>query len=337
MNTVITKISDIKLNPSNPRTIKDAKFKKLVESIKEFPQMLEIRPIVVNDDMVVLGGNMRLKACTEAGLKEVPVINAGDLTEEQQKEFIIKDNVWFGEWDLEMLQKEWDENKLAQWGLDDLKFIEANDGLEQDDHDISWVNEIETDIQLGDIFTLSNGESTHKLICGSATEDETFEKLLGEEKASMVFTDPPYLMNFQGGMSGDGTKNERHEVIMNDNLSKDEWDHEFRWAKGVHNDVIDDIPPLPSVWDIDRTKVNDLHPTMKPVELIARMIMNSSRRGEIVLDLFLWSWTTMVASHQLKRNCYWIELDPKYCQTIIDRMKKYDSTLKITRNWKPYG
>ena len=93
MQTTLTKISAIKPNPNNPRIIKDDKFAKLVTSIKEFPKMLELRPIVVNDDMIVLGGNMRLKACKEAGLKEVPVIKASELTEAEQREFIIKDNV----------------------------------------------------------------------------------------------------------------------------------------------------------------------------------------------------------------------------------------------------
>ena len=93
MNIITTKLTDIKSNPNNPRIIKDDKFKKLVASIKEFPQMLSLRPIVVNDDMIVLGGNMRLKACKEAGLKEVPVIKASDLNEEQQKAFnqLVKD------------------------------------------------------------------------------------------------------------------------------------------------------------------------------------------------------------------------------------------------------
>ena len=101
MKVQTVKISEVKSNPNNPRLIKDEKFAKLVKSIKEFPEMLELRPIVVNSDMVVLGGNMRLKACKEAGLKEVPIIKADDLTDEQQKEFIIKDNVGFGEWDCE--------------------------------------------------------------------------------------------------------------------------------------------------------------------------------------------------------------------------------------------
>jgi hypothetical protein len=117
MNATHIPIKDIKSNPNNPRIIKDDKFKKLVQSIIDFPRMLEIRPIVVNDEMVVLGGNMRLKACKEAGLKEIPVIKASDLTPEQQVEFIIKDNVGFGEWDWAMLANEWDYKELDDWGL----------------------------------------------------------------------------------------------------------------------------------------------------------------------------------------------------------------------------
>jgi len=108
------KISKVKLNPNNPRLIKDEKFKKLVNSIKELPEMLEIRPIVVNSDMIVLGGNMRLKACKEAGLKEVYIIVADNLTEEQQREFLIKDNTSGGEWDWDMLANEWDNEKLNE-------------------------------------------------------------------------------------------------------------------------------------------------------------------------------------------------------------------------------
>ena len=118
LNTEIVQINRITPNPSNPRVIKDEKFKKLVQSIKDFPQMLEIRPIVVNDDMVVLGGNMRLRACQDAGLKEIPIIKASSLTPEQQKEFIIKDNVGFGEWDWAMLANDFEVEELENWGLD---------------------------------------------------------------------------------------------------------------------------------------------------------------------------------------------------------------------------
>jgi hypothetical protein len=113
----VVKISEVKLNPNNPRLIKDDKFKKLVQSIKDFPEMLNIRPIVVNQDMIILGGNMRYKACKEAGLKEIPIIKT-DLTEEQQREFLIKDNTSGGEWDWEVLANEWDSEQLEDWGLD---------------------------------------------------------------------------------------------------------------------------------------------------------------------------------------------------------------------------
>jgi hypothetical protein len=111
-------IGKLKPNPENPRVVKDNKFKQLVKSIQEFPQMLEIRPIVVNADMVVLGGNMRLKACKDAGLTEIPTIIVDDFTPEQEKEFIIKDNLGYGEWDFTTLQLEWDMEKLQDWGLD---------------------------------------------------------------------------------------------------------------------------------------------------------------------------------------------------------------------------
>ena len=118
MKTLTVPINEVKSNPNNPRIIKDDKFKKLVASIKELPQMLELRPIVVNEDMIVLGGNMRLKACKEAGLKEIPIIKASELNEEQQRAFIIKDNVGFGEWDWDALANEWDAEQLEEWGLD---------------------------------------------------------------------------------------------------------------------------------------------------------------------------------------------------------------------------
>jgi ParB-like chromosome segregation protein Spo0J len=115
--TTELKITQIKVNPNNPRLIKDDKFRKLVKSIQEFPEMLNIRPIVVNTDMVILGGNMRYKACVEAGLKTIPVIVV-DLSEDKQKEFLIKDNVSGGEWDWDMLANEWNTEELKEWGLD---------------------------------------------------------------------------------------------------------------------------------------------------------------------------------------------------------------------------
>lgn len=132
MKTIKVKISDIKLNPNNPRLIKDDKFAKLVKSVQEFPEMLEIRPIVVNTDMVVLGGNMRLKACKEAKIKELTVIVVDNLTEEQQREFLIKDNVSGGEWDWNILANEWDAEQLTEWGLD-IPDFSIEEELEQKD------------------------------------------------------------------------------------------------------------------------------------------------------------------------------------------------------------
>ena len=134
----LVKISKVKPNETNPRFIKDNKFKKLVKSIKEFPEMLKLRPIVVNKDMVVLGGNMRLKACKEAGLKDVWILKADDLTEEQQKEFIVKDNVGFGEWDWDILANEWNSVQLEDWGMD------------------NWQNM--DDIETSDEFSLPDGD-----------------------------------------------------------------------------------------------------------------------------------------------------------------------------------
>jgi hypothetical protein len=126
------KINLIKPNPNNPRIIKDDKFKKLVQSIKDFPQMLELRPIVIDENNIVLGGNMRLKACQELGLKDVPTIYAKDLTEEQKKEFIIKDNVGFGEWNWDDLANDWEVKQLTDWGLDLPIFFNDSDELGTD-------------------------------------------------------------------------------------------------------------------------------------------------------------------------------------------------------------
>jgi ParB-like chromosome segregation protein Spo0J len=144
MQSIKTKISEVKLNPNNPRLIKDDNFKKLVQSIKDFPEMLDIRPIVVNADMVILGGNMRFKACKEAGLKEVPIIIADNLTEEQQREFLIKDNVSGGEWDFEMLGNEWNVEQLEEWGLE-VPNYDSPEPIEESGYDLSqkWFLNIE--------------------------------------------------------------------------------------------------------------------------------------------------------------------------------------------------
>lgn len=142
MKTEKISIKKIKKNPQNPRLIKDHKFYKLVESIKNFPEMLKIRPIVVNEKMVVLGGNMRLRACQEAKLKEVYIIQASELNEKQQEEFIIKDNVAFGEWDWDMVANEWDAKKLNEWALDVPYFNEKLEKPYEDEPEITITEEI---------------------------------------------------------------------------------------------------------------------------------------------------------------------------------------------------
>lgn len=133
MKSIKVKISAIKNNPDNPRLIKDDNFKKLVQSIKDFPEMMEIRPIVVNKKMIILGGNMRFRAAQEAGLKTIPIIVV-NLSKDREREFIVKDNISGGDWDWDELANSWDTVKLEEWGLDIPKFDEVeNDEIEPDE------------------------------------------------------------------------------------------------------------------------------------------------------------------------------------------------------------
>jgi len=373
----VVKINSVKLNPNNPRIIKDDKFKKLVKSIKDFPEMLNIRPIVVNQDMIILGGNMRYKACKEAGLKEVPII-VTDLSEEKQREFLIKDNTSGGEWDWEVLANEWNAQELEEWGLDvpDLQIPEILEA-EEDDYEIP--NELQTDIVLGDLFEI--GE--HRLLCGDSTCSDTVAKLMNGSKADMVFTDPPYNIDYQGvkdkrdKIANDKMSDEDFTKFLYDalNINSDtfyvccswQYSHLFRKAledlqKPVKSFIVwDKINPAQhldkyfkqheiilyhgkfggqktlrgDIWQTKRQK-NTLHPTMKPIELI-EMALNDNLDKINIYDAFLGSGSTMVASHQLKRKCYGMELDPKYCQVIIDRMKKLDPTLVVKRNGVEYA
>jgi len=398
------KISDIKPNPKNPRIIKDDKFKKLVISITEFPQMLEKRPLICFTDIdgkyVVIGGNMRLKAAKEAGLKELPILLADDWTEEQKNEFIIKDNVGFGEWNWDELAEDWDTIKLEAWGLDvpESKILDA----EEDDFDVPEGG-IETDIVLGDLFEI--GE--HRLLCGDSTCSDTVAKLMDGEKANMVFTDPPYGVSFVGikgtmyqkgkkkgvdsnkQIKGDELRGEGISDIFNDSISNAylfsvksvafyiffainkseetikglsniglEIRNWLIWDKGnvgFHAMGAQYKPNYESflycfkegdppswigsqqqqtIWRHSLERLG-LHPTMKPITLISQAIGNHN--CNLLLDLFLGSGSTMVASHQLNRKCYGMELDPKYCQVIINRMIALDPSIKIKRNGIDYG
>lgn len=170
----VVPISSVKENPGNPRIIKDDKFKKLVKSIQEFPQMLEIRPIVVNDEMVILGGNMRLKACKEAGLKKIPIIKASSLTPEQQKEFIIKDNINFGSWEWESLANEWNQESLLNWGFEPWQFgdIEYNSEPPTVVQNIEELEKIKEQRRVGNESVVEKTDTEKYLVIVFSTRDE---------------------------------------------------------------------------------------------------------------------------------------------------------------------
>jgi DNA modification methylase len=388
------KISEVKANPSNPRTIKDDKFNKLVQSIKDFPQMLELRPIVVNDDMIVLGGNMRLKACKEAGLKEVSIIKASELTPEQQAEFIVKDNIGFGEWDYELLLNAYDSSELEAWGLDLPDLPEKELEAEEDDFAIPEGG-IETDIVLGDLFEI--GE--HRLLCGDSTDSDAVAMLMDGKKADMVFTSPPYNANTKAGQGDIFNKKKSVKLYSDgysDNLESSDYvnfassvlnncflftdghifwnvsynaNSRFEYIQQIQNhleflieqicwkksstipfkgSLMRDWEPiyvfstngnmlgLDSVnsnhWEVNNTNSQqDNHKACFPIELPSKAIKLNDWY-KLIFEPFTGSGTTMVASHQLKRKCYGMELDPKYCQVIVDRMKKLDTQLIVKKN-----
>ena len=241
---MIVSINQIKANPKNPRTIKDDKFEKLKQSIQDFPDMLNKRPLVCftdkDDKYVVLGGNMRLKASKELGLKELPIILADEWTEEQKQEFLIKDNVGFGEWNWDELQSEWDTNQLNEWGLDVPEFddpihLEAED----DDFDIPE-GVIQTDIVLGDLFEI--GE--HRLLCGDSTDVDMVLKLIADNNKFSIYTDPPYGIN----LDGDNSKRGGDSSIMKGGLNlKSFKDDTIQYAVDAYN-ITREFKPLKEVW-----------------------------------------------------------------------------------------
>ena len=488
----LIKLNQIKSNPNNPRIIKDVKFKKLVNSIKEFPEMLEKRPIVVDENYMVLGGNMRTKACKQAGLKEVWVDVAKGWSSEQKAEFIIKDNSGFGEWDWDMLANEWDVDKLNDWGLDLPPMFDEVLQAEEDDY--TEPDNMQVDVILGDLIEI--GE--HRLLCGDSTDSDQVAKLMNGKKADLAHNDPPYgmkkendgvlndnlnysdLLNFniewiplqfshlkengsfycwgideplmdiysnilkplikeqkatfrnlitwdKGNGQGQNSENTRSFAIadekclfvmcgvqgFNNNAdnyfegwdaivnylkqekeksgltikqfkkiaghseksgchwfdksqwmmpTKDTYDSWKNYCKGKafkkeYEELKKEYEELKkeyystrayfnnthenfnNVWHFDRhNRKGDEggHATPKPIPLCERVIKSSCPEGGLVIDVFLGSGSTMVAAHQLKRKCYGMELDPKYCQVIIDRMQKLDSKLSIKINSKEY-
>lgn len=269
METVTVKLKELKINKDNPRTITKEKMDKLVDSILVFPKMLEIRPIVVDNDLIALGGNQRTDALKRIAKmsnddivgrlssitdyqkmpkeeqdnliqfwkdwlksKQVQVINASLLTEDEKKQFIIKDNNSFGDWDWNLLEEKWDSNILDDWGVDvpdDWNIPEEKkEEIEEDDFTEEDAANAETRVKDGEIWQL--GE--HRLMCGDSTKKEDVEKLMNGEKADMTYSDPPYNIGFKGSMSNttkDGIMikhigaNQKHDKIKNDKMGKDEF------------------------------------------------------------------------------------------------------------------
>jgi len=202
------KLKDIKPNPNNPRVLRDDKFQKLKQSIQEFPKMLSLRPMVIDENNMVLGGNMRLRALQELGFNDIDeawVKRSSDLTEEEKKRFIIADNVAFGEWDWDTLANDWEVVDLEAWGLDIPQFDTVEElEASEDDYEVPEGG-IETDIVIGDLFEI--GE--HRLLCGDSTDSDAVARLMNGEKADLGHNDPPY-----------GMKKE-NEGVLNDNLNFD--------------------------------------------------------------------------------------------------------------------
>lgn len=398
-------IKEIKENQNNPRKLNKDKYQKLLKSIQDLPQMLEYRPIVVNSDMVVLGGNMRLKALKELKYKEVPIIIADELSEDQQKEFLIKDNLGYGEWDWDMIANEWDLPLLEDWGMDLPTDFTTQEELEAVEDDFEVADDIQTDIISGDLFEIGK----HRLLCGDSTDSDAIAKLMNGKIANLSFTSPPYNAGKSESLSGNTHTTDNKYNEYNDNQTQSdyldlligftnnalmnseylicniqslagnkialiEYLYQYKnqfidvaiWDKG-HGAPAMAENVMTSAWEymffisskenasraipngnfrgtvpnIYRGKpqrnneFSNVHAATFPIDL-PEWALQFTTEGDIILDQFLGTGTTMVAAHQMKRNCYGMELDPKYCQVIIDRMIKLDPTIKIKKNGKPY-
>lgn len=397
---MLVDIVKIKENEHNPRKITEEMFNKLVDSIREDPKILDAKPLVVEalqekdagSDVTyyrVLGGNMRLKALKSLGYKEVNVFDASDWSDETKRRFIVKDNLSHGVWDYDLLSAQYDMAELEHWGMDDLDKYYVEEASEKDDK-VPEVTDT-TLSQVGDLYEF-NG---HKILCGDSTLVSDMDEIL-TQKADMIFTDPPYGVNYDGGHADkekrrDKLENDdtpdiykeflpvavsymkdggafymwysdskslsvlqaveavglkvRNHIIWNKNMAQFgaigaqyKSKHEpclymFKdgfapyWA-GVNNEV--------SVWDIDRSARNDLHPTQKPVDLCLRAIQNSSKADDIVFDPFLGSGATVIACEKSNRKCYGIEIEPKYVDVIVQRYVDFTNNPHITKNGQAY-
>jgi len=347
-------------------------------------------PIIIDENNVILCGHTRLKAIQKLGWKEIPfVVQYKDLTEEQKQEYRIRDNKTgeIAEWDFEILEADFTSDQLIDFGFD-IKDLTQPEVIEDE---APPPPEIARTVK-GDIYTLGN----HRVMCGDSTMIDDVERLMDGKKANMMFTDPPYLMDFKGNVHADGSKsfNAKHGQIKNDKMSKDQGiefidsiiksaysfvngafyicfyrlgihyiinalhnnslDYKaiIIWDKGNHtlsnSDYMSKYEPIIygwfgehkfygdrsnfDIWSIKRTSKNELHPTMKPIELCSKAVGNSSEHNGIVLDLFIGSGSTLIACEQTNRICYGMELDEKYCDVVIQRWVNFTGITKILLN-----
>lgn len=378
------KIEEIIPYENNVKEHPKEQIEQIKNSIREFGNN---DPIAIDENNVIIEGHGRLIALQELGYKEADCIVLTGLTEEQKNAYRIVHNqlTMNTGFDEELLKEELKKISfdLTDFGLTEemLEALEKRKEVEDDDFDIDEaLDEIEEPkTKLGDLYKLGN----HYLLCGDSTNEKEVEKLLQGKKTNMVFTDPPYLMNFTGNVHADGTKsfNAKFGAIKNDNMTREEGDifvlnmfkiiqkynvgayyvcfyrlgldyifraldklkNEYKaliiWDKGNHtlsnSDYMSKYEPIVygwfnehnfygdrsnfDIWNIQRTLKNDLHPTMKPIELVAKAVQNSTRKNEYVLDLFGGSGSTLIACEQLERKCFIMEIEPKYCDVIIKR------------------
>ena len=376
------KLNSIRLNPDNPRLIRDGKFKKLVESIKRDPEFLEKRGIV-HADGVILGGNQRYLAIKEA-LKddafrgdlpkgEIPaswVQDASDWPEEKRRRFIILDNASFGEMDFDILANLFSDLPLVDLGVD-----LPEDWLKGEETVADAEPQIDRAEELNKIWRVKSGDlwqiGDHRLLCGDSTKKEDVARVMGNDKPLLMVTDPPYGVEYEskkGAVTNDDRSEwkesydlfqgavayvwhgERSSLDVGINLRDSGFEirarviwvkpsitmgrghyhfqHEGAWyavRKGNKSGWIGDHKQS-SVWQIDRD--DKLHPTVKPLECMARPIRN--HEGD-VYDPFLGSGTTMVACQNLNRKCRGIEISPDYCAVILQRMTDAFPGIEIRR------
>lgn len=452
MQTEKVPLKNISTNKDNPRKIDKSQFDRLVISLLVFPEMQQLRPIVVDETGTALGGNMRYRALTAIAQKKTitnientlrdsrdftkkteaqqiallnywkqwlanptaAIVRAETLTPEQKREFIVKDNASFGEWDTDLLLAKFDAIELQDWGIGDLDNLGIelptdDTEAEEDNFTEEEAANAETRVQPGDIWTLGR----HRLMCGDSTKEEDLARLMGGTEADLLLTDPPYNVDYEGctkdkltiandkmedgafldfltaafenanrylkkggafyiwhaGTEGINFKLavksvgwELKQILIwvknNMVLGRQDyqWKHEpclYGWKDGAAHYFIDDRSQSTTIEDaaVDYRKLkkeellkivleltspriattvihenkptrSDIHPTMKPVKLMARLIKNSSKPGQTVLDMFGGSGTTLIACEQLKRRCFMMEFDPKYCDAILARWEK---------------